>query len=285
VRNTLTVRPLDPGMQEPEKVRPFVSRTSELADELVILIHGYHNSFEKAGRSYERFQELLGRSPIAFQRLGPVWEFHWPGDHPWGAISLASYATRIPDAAAAGGRLADFLEERPRRQTFHIIAHSLGCRVALSAIRQIRETTDYDGARIGQVFLLAAAVPARFCEDALGRPFRRPFERSSEHVFFSRRDRALRAAPVGHFVYGERGQGPAVGLEGMPTDRWATRNDMNLGHSDYWKSPQVARAIAAAFAPASWRALQGRSLPSSGAQTRKIEAKPPPSQRIARRAA
>ena len=273
-------------MQEPQKVRAHVLPTSD-ADEVIILIHGYNNSLDKADRSYQRFQDLLRHCSVrGSERLGPFWEFHWPGDHPLGVISLATYACRIPDAGRSGDRLAAFLAKKSSSQTIHLVAHSLGCRVALSAIAKIRELQadeEYAGARIGQVFLLAAAVSERLCERKESRPFSASFEYSREHVFFSGWDAALRAAPFGQYFYGERGQ--AVGRKGMPQGRWATQFNTGLGHSEYWTSPSVAQDIAATLLPGSWKPKPKRLVGGQGRDVRELESLALPSRSVERRVA
>ncbi len=239
-----------------------------LAD-LLILIHGYNTTKAEAEDLYKRFQEqlvkLLGGG---LGRAGEVWEFHWPGDHPSSIISMFSYGARVPVATKSGEHLAHYLaNELKSHQTVNIVAHSLGCRVALSAIREVRQLRErgaYRGAKIGQVFLLAAAVPVPFC--TMDAPeYSEPFPGSSEHVFYSRRDFILLSGfCFGQGSYGE--PGPAVGRNGEPVDRWSTRSDMHIGHTRYWSASHVARAISAGFKPAWWRRdLPRRWLPESGA--------------------
>lgn len=221
------------------------------ARRLVILIHGFKNSRDDAANAYADWRSALSASlpTSADKRLGDVWEFYWPGDHENWIISRATYPVRVPVAQNAGPLLArDFLAMLQPHQSVYLVAHSLGCRVALEAIRWIRKERKagrYDGARVDAVFLLAAAVPVPFCEFGADEEtqFPVPYAGSGEHVFFSRNDKVLRRLFVpGQLIYGE--PGPAVGLHGAPeTNRWTSRKPTEHGHSDYWTSEHVLRKI------------------------------------------
>lgn len=231
--------------------RLYISEGDQTHDRLVILIHGFNNSREDAERAYRKFQRALDKSlpPGWRERLGPIWQYHWPGDHPSGIISAMTYSTRVPVAQQAGPLLArEFIAKLQPDQSVYLVAHSLGCRVALEAVRWIRSERAqdrYGGASVDAVFLLAAAVPMRFCElsadDAT--EFPKALEGSEEHVFFSAEDRALGWwFTPGQYAYGEPGR--AVGLHGEPpVNRWASRKDTRHGHGDYWTSPHVTSKI------------------------------------------
>ncbi|WP_405776014.1 alpha/beta hydrolase [Streptomyces sp. NBC_01538] len=211
---------------------------------IIILVHGFQNSEERATRSYEEFMDRLSDAirPSRIDALGSFWQYHWPGDHPKRFISTVTYAARISDAREAGRLLAMFLSGMKRTQEVILIGHSLGCRVILEAARFTRDDSSYRGAKIRKTFLLAAAVPIEMC--TAGRIFDWRLEDSEEYVFWSRKDRALgRVFQTGQYLYGE--PGTAVGRHGMPIDRWTPRTmRTGLGHSDYWSSFNVAQRIA-----------------------------------------
>lgn len=252
-RYTLTVR--SPHLKEAllDNVKPVAPNPrAEAASRVVLLVHGFANSTDEAKNGFGRFvNNLRPLSPTrSLERFGTLWELHWPGDHPLGwwkpldkAYTLATYAARIRVAKEAGSRLAAYLEARDRRQTVHIVAHSLGCRVTLHAIRGIRERGEaYPGARIGHVFLLAPAVPVPDClPNDLSRLYHSRWRRSSEHVFFSARDAALRASRTMQWLAGDHGQ--AVGVAGAPLDRWTSTEDTKLGHTRYWRSATIAEPV------------------------------------------
>lgn len=212
------------------------------APRLVILVHGYQNDITKAGGSFGRFRAAL-RGALALRSetaLGAFWEFHWPGDDERYPLSVLGYPTRVHLADGAGDRLGEFLADLDPRQEVHLVAHSLGCRVALAAARRVRRTNAYAGACLGHVLLFAAAVPMGQCVDEQGRPFRPPMPVRGEQVYYSRSDRVLRHVfAVGQSAAGERGA-VAVGREGGPPGRWLTTTNTGLGHSDYWGSYEVA---------------------------------------------
>jgi pimeloyl-ACP methyl ester carboxylesterase len=123
-----------------------------------------------------------------------------------------------------------------------LVAHSLGCRVALETVKSIRrEGGTYRGARIRALCLLAAAVPTDLCEGDRS-PFTETLADCKEHVLHSTRDRVLLLAfGTGQFAYGEKGI--AAGLRGAPLHRWYRTMSTGLGHSRYWSSYDVAEHV------------------------------------------
>jgi pimeloyl-ACP methyl ester carboxylesterase len=245
VVNVLSVRSDSPGQQNMRTVRRESGADEALrAPHLVILIHGYQNSKAKASKSFARFRAGVRTTMwVGSERsFGEFWEFHWPGSHPVSAISVATYSARVGPAILAGTYLADFLDTLKPNQTVDIVAHSLGCRVALETIsRRALHPAPGGGARIRQVHLLAAAVPAPQC--VAGEPLERQAAEDEQYVYYSMHDRALSIGfPLGQRIYGERGA--AVGRDGSPDGRWTSRIDTQLGHSDYWPSLFVAADVA-----------------------------------------
>jgi pimeloyl-ACP methyl ester carboxylesterase len=258
----LSVRPVLPGQVQPVPVAQPAFATKPQAPRLLILIHGFNTTEAEAEERYRKFQdELSGALAGRLGLVGEVWEFHWPGNHPIPEMSDLSYGPRVPIATLSGRELADYLAGLGSHQAVNIVAHSLGCRVALAAIQEIRRMHDngaYNGATIGQVFLMAAAVPVLFCQAT--REFPTPAPGSSEHVLYSRRDLILLAGfRLGQRDLGEPGN--AVGRNGEPIYRWSTRSDMRIDHGDYWTASRVARIIGAIFKPGTWRSLPQQGLP------------------------
>jgi len=208
----------------------------------VLLVHGYNNTPKIAERSYRNILEKLGLPPHY-----AVWQLLWPSTHPLGAISLATYPARVPAAENCGWLVAEkFISTLGRERTVYIVAHSLGCRLVLDAIKWIREHPSPDLPHIAGVFLLAAAVPVRMCVLHGEAPFRRPLPNSKEYVFYSGRDFALSVGfRPGQYLLGDPNErGPAVGRHGHPSvGRWNGRKGTKLGHSSYWRSETVAGEI------------------------------------------
>jgi pimeloyl-ACP methyl ester carboxylesterase len=259
--NELTVRSNIFGETISDRVQVKGSSLDYLAPRLVILIHGFQNSTEKARRSYEGFRGALRAALWLGDEnvLGSFWEFHWPGDHPSGIVSLATYSVRVPEAREAGRLLADHLATMNERQEVVLVAHSLGCRVALEAVKFVRGNHSYRGASIRAVCLMAAAVPDILCVGE-GRPFALNLSGCTEHILFSARDRVLLLAfSVGQYLYGEKGT--AVGLHGTPRGRWPRTMSTTLGHSGYWSSFHVAEYIGTALGQGTWNLLREDFLP------------------------
>lgn len=261
-----------------------------IADRLVILIHGYQNSAVKAERSYLDFRAAMrdAIAPGRERQLGPYWEFHWPGNHHRGLISLATYSVRVPIALIAGERLARwFLNGLDKGdQRVILVGHSLGCRVALEAVKTIRQMGDeYKGARIEAVFLLAAAVPQECCRrTGDNKWYPNAYEGSVEHVFHSENDRALGLAfRAGQFGFGE--DGAAVGRDGRPQDRWESEVDTQLDHGEYWSSKYVAETIGWLLRLRNLRPLPIHLVPAeaSGGPRRRLETQRPAEHRLDRR--
>lgn len=268
--NQLSLRSLVRGRRLADRVEVRGSLRELRAPRLTLLVHGWNNSVRQASESFEAFAALLREGGGSSQALGALWELHWPSDHPSGMLTLGTYPIRVADAQSAGRLLADFLaDELSPWQEVRLVGHSLGCRVALETVRWVRADASYAGARIGKVVLLAAAVPQVFCSDA-NYPFAAP-SLGRQHVFWSRRDRALGLKfDAGQRLYGEPGQ--AVGRNGLPPGRWNSTTHTGLGHSDYWRSGDVARQVATQLrGSVMTTAPAQRSLPAGGAEARRPE--------------
>lgn len=249
--NELTVRGPEGGPRVLDDVKMNGSRLEWNSPRIILLIHGYHNDPDTARDSWQAFKSaMMGslwlRSESA---LGSIWGFQWPGDHPNKLRSFLSYPSRPQDAREAGRLLAKHLAKHTSsKQEIFVVAHSLGCRVALETVKYIRlDHQPYAGATVKGIYLLAAAVPESFCD-----PLREPpvFARATtptEHIFHSSRDHALGIAfDQGQRHYGEPGR--AVGRLGAPArERWASRHYTGLGHGDYWSSSSVAEFVGASI--------------------------------------
>ena len=163
-------------------------------------------------------------------------------------LSALAYPLQIDVARDSAARLASYLTEpmgRPLR--LHIVAHSLGCLVALELVRLLERCTGHD-VLVHSMLLMAAAVPQGLCITGYdpyghGRPQR-------DYVLHSGQDKVLRYT----FRTGQRfaeyaGRAPepliggayriAVGHDGGPTNRWTPRPMTGHNHGDYWLSPTV----------------------------------------------
>jgi pimeloyl-ACP methyl ester carboxylesterase len=251
--NTLSVRTRPKRGSIAGRVQWDGSAVDLFATRLVILVHGFNNSTSEATESYGSMIGQLHRNLPAggLTRLGPIWEFHWPGDQASRSLPVAmikGYKKSLAEVERVGELLAQFLARRPRWQRVSIVAHSMGCRVTLEALKHARVyagSGTYPGARIRGILLLAAAVPVRQCRlDEPALHYATPLSGCAERVLYSRSDLVLRCAfPLGQPLRSPE-RGPAVGLTGDPALRWRSRSPTGLGHGDYWKSPRVATEIA-----------------------------------------
>ena len=208
---------------------------------VVILIHGFNTAPDAAERAFRAFTNRL----VAWIRADDIWEFHWPGDHPNIWKSKATYSSRATEAPSIGERLGEFITRRLHNKQVILVAHSLGCRIALEATLQVHaEIPSEDRPPIIHTFLLAAAVPSPMCEPLTGK-FTAPLAGSREHAFFSPDDKVLSLffEPGQGFV-GPLEVGQAVGLRGRPgPERWHEPWNTWLDHNEYWTDGRVSDEV------------------------------------------
>ena len=201
----------------------------------LLLIHGFNNSYDEARFKYAVFRHLLtdcGLEPL------PVIELHWPGDGHLGPLSFASYPTEIRPARLSGAALATWIREESGPADFAVVTHSLGGRVILEAIENLR--THGGAEKIRAVCLMAAAVRVDAIEDETFGP--KFDDHISWRILHSTRDGVLRwAFPIGQTVGGDGFFPRAVGRAGDP-DAWPERlPGLGYGHGDYWSSKSDVR--------------------------------------------
>lgn len=217
----------------PGPVSPFGQR------QIVILVHGYANDQPTASGSYQACINNLTSlpAPASTDLPSPIFKFYWPGDTRIRLFSALSYPWEISYATDSGQRLAEFLAGLAgpggTPVLVHIIAHSLGNRVALEMLEA------FDATKGNVVFasfsLMAAAVPIKRVKDptqletAANRPAR-------TQALFSTSDLVLHLAfPLGETVAGDGFFPQAVGRFGNPPGVWTRTQQMSgYGHSDYW---------------------------------------------------
>jgi hypothetical protein len=132
-----------------------------------VLIHGYNNHEGEAAAAYLGFRE---REYALFADLAPgalearLADAFWPGDAAWPGpldwLDFLFYPAAVPIArSAAPGPLAEAIRRIPCVVVVDIVAHSLGCRLALEVLKELRAN---GGPAIGRVCLMAAAVPLEY---------------------------------------------------------------------------------------------------------------------------
>lgn len=234
------------------------------AHRCVIFIHGFANTPWKAEKSYAWKQAQLAAAFASAD--GPdvrteYFAFHWPGDHPHKSENILTFSARVGTAAAAGQALATglLLAWRPRGDLV-LVAHSLGCRVALACVSTmatfIAAGAAPDGPRLTAVILMAGAVPVDEC--APGNPvFGDRYPETWYTNLFSPRDKALKGFVVGQ--HGVDRAAEAIGLHGHPwPGRWDGRLNTELDHGQYWESTVTGEAAASGAGPVQTKELRER---------------------------
>ena len=211
-----------------------------------VLVHGYNNNDGEAAqaylgfrkRGYEEFPALL---PGALEtRLADA---YWPGDADWPGpldfLDFLFYPRAVPVAVGTAPVLAAAIRSIPGLVSIDVIAHSLGCRVALQAIGELLAS----GPRVERVCLMAGAVPVEFLQgDGRYEPVLRALlaQGTPVRVLHSRADLVLRFAfPPGQAAAFEPSlqalglYGPTPGMPGFGANI-SERRIPGAGHSDYW---------------------------------------------------
>ena len=255
---------------------------------LVIFVHGYNND---RLTNEERLGPILNalRRHVRPDLESDVVSFTWPANvtsKRW--VSGPSYPLKVGVAKDSGASMAAaLLDLRSRgRYRVRIVAHSLGCLVALQAAADLRETD-----LVEDLVLLGAAVPEGLCTP--GAPFAGPLARRHEHVLFSEQDEILggNAFPAGQLVAVMLGKQAvatgtgrtAVGLSGGPAGRWAKEViPRSVTHTGYWHDPDVVLTVAPYLGRPSERCPRNRSLASARPRVRRHSAYRMPSRHTSR---
>lgn len=212
----------------------------------VIMIHGFANSVEAADTKYSGFaRELdLVSWPRAAHDYATFFGFHWPGSHRLPGIDQLTYPARVTAASNSGQALAQLLLTLSPETEVILVAHSLGCRVLLAALRTLAKAKNATcRPNVVGAHLLAAAVPVADCGTTGRFEHRQPGARYA--IYYSRRDLALLPMTfgVGQWLFDRHAE--AVGRYGLPMPpRWDQRIDTGLGHRRYWSSSPVAESVA-----------------------------------------
>lgn len=231
--------------------------------QIVLLFHGYNDSFAVAGQSYASF---LQNFPAAGNPLRDKWQpaihpCYWPGDKAWGFLSPAGFPLEMAPARQSAAIFANFLStlHAPAGGTLdlYFIAHSLGNRVVLELISAL-ESMKAAGQLSSQIqfkgfCMMAAAVPVPMVEPS-GHLFRAAIASATRRTLYSRADTVLHFAfPVGETAALEGFFPTAIGRFGQPPSDWTAEAEMFISpsrgynHGDYWSQPNTIPQISAFF--------------------------------------
>ncbi len=230
--------------------------------DLVLAIHGYNVGRSEGQRKLLSFLGFMRRSVQSSSCVAAVL---WPGDANLpGVLRALSYPTEERQADDTARRVVECLETNVGREAVvHIVAHSLGSRVALEACRRLAGRATGVRFQIGAVGVMAAAVVA----DSLARrDLYNPGVGVADRVgvLSSTADTTLRYAfGVGHLAGGLFGGGstgtqrPALGLVGpRPSVDGVVHRPVGssgVNHSDYLPSgPALPGSTSSAQRAAGW---------------------------------
>lgn len=244
---------------------------------LTFFVHGFNNAESTA---LDRWDDEVWRGIRHWTKapVGTVVLFFWPGDtDTLKAISGSLYPRKVQVAIDAGTELGKYIKDiagQNKGLEVRFVGHSLGCRVVLSAVRELaREPAVVP---VVGTLLMGAAVPEGDCSGS-GQWHRRISEAfsamadesrepSKEIVLYSPDDAILNKV----FATGEklarlsgvRSEKPyeAVGLKGNPTERWDERKLCAVKHDKYLTDLKALRYVAELFGPLTHRPLD-ESLP------------------------
>lgn len=189
----------------------------------LLAIHGYNNTETQVLTSYTRF---LGNIKTPFTA------FSWPGgDHP------IEFVAAVIRAGESGYRFRDLLTMRYMKygKLDSVITHSLGARVALTALK--------DGyVQVDKLILMAPAVD----DDALSNEFASvPGQCRTVDILYSKWDSVLNFAfPIGDVLGNHRALGFSGPSSKLPSN--VTSHDCSAfiqEHSDYLKVPQSSDLV------------------------------------------
>jgi len=234
---------------------------------IVLFVHGYNVPASAADASYKSFTDRL----VQIYGVGNVLVldlltgFYCPGDVSLGPLSFASYPWEIATAKASATRLADFVATLSGPSgsflDLDVVAHSLGCRVALETMLGLVPRLPGLRIRLNVVCLMAGAVPVDqlLPGGRLAPAAAIPAVVRHLVVLHSTGDSVLHYAfPPGELAAGEGfatalgrfGPPPQLGAEHWPVDQ--------LDHNQYWIEDVPARLVANALALDVVRRVIGR---------------------------
>lgn len=253
----------------------------------LVLVHGFNNTESDAATAYLGFRNRqIELYPEQLEKTIENYfgDAFWPGDADWWWIfdkaDFLVYPVSVHMALKAGGELYAMLQRMPNLQELDIIAHSLGCRVALEALLLLRKR---GLPRVRSICLMAAAVPAEMLEPS-GRFHELLVQLGSEgtriEVLHSDSDTVLHYAfPPGQAAAGV-GEGSlrALGRVGVTTIMPWAGSSLNgesvpgAKHGDYWGHSGTEPSKAATKAAGKFLGL-GATARELG-MARKIQAPP-----------
>ncbi|RRS06497.1 alpha/beta hydrolase [Pseudoalteromonas sp. J010] len=197
------------------KLVSSISDKMNKQSKLVLLIHGFNNSYEEANLSFEYIKSHLNsKSDSKFIFIEVYWDglFKGPFSSP---LPLAYWFDSLTYSNIAGQvGLRKLLNRLPHNTNLTIITHSRGAGVAFSAISNpvydkhiiVPEFEDYAGDNISSLNIVAIA-PAVGNGHPLGDPSSILNQNSRVFIGFNENDPALQKSKVGSGKFGDTSLG------------------------------------------------------------------------------
>jgi esterase/lipase superfamily enzyme len=183
-RNAIRNYPFLPRLDRFEELDETNLAEQVQGKHVLILVHGFRNSLEKVGASYQRvLQGLIDSSLMGESGYGIVLGFTWPGFE-----TALGFFPAVPSANRSAGFFRQLLELASRNaRTVDVQTHSLGARVALQTLAGGTEGF------IDNLMLTAAAVDDEVLEP--GQEFHAALVTCRRClVYHTERDRTLKIA-------------------------------------------------------------------------------------------
>lgn len=212
---------------------------------LLLLVHGYNDPIADAAQSYRAWKQLqvdLGGIP-----LRNVVAVYWPGSN-WERFAV--YIQAVSTAKEAARRLATELRHAAAGiglLRVRIVAHSLGSRLVVEMMEELREQAE-PRLVVERLVVMAAAVPTRRL--APGQVLRDGLDGTGVSFLslFSGDDSVLRFAfPIGESLAGggffpvALGRRRWQGGEAIGAPRLTQDEVVGAGHGDYWGGKESTR--------------------------------------------
>lgn len=263
---------------------------------LTVFVHGFNTDELKALKRWDK-QIWPGVHKLLKRQTSDVMLFFWPSySKSFMVFSPVLYPRVVPIAISAGVELGKYLTDIAERNPglqLQFVGYSLGCRVVLSAVKQLSEERKVPVVR---VLLMGAAVPEGDCtadgrwpdkvSDLFGVAQGQEVSRNSDVILHSGDDEVLGKT----FRVGERwarkrglestGSVEAVGLKGGPRTspaRWTQKVELrSIKHEAYLRDERALQHVAALFGT-----LLARQLAELSEGKRFLDAQQPDERRLA----
>ncbi|HEY9104803.1 hypothetical protein [Chitinimonas sp.] len=237
------------GLAQPPYVLANPGPLKALRQRVILLMPGYNVSDAKAHRELRHFEDHLRR--VASQLSPHVGWLLWPGDWSVPLLRGAAYPFKLARTAAIGEAVAAFVAENFRgvdARTIEVVlvAHSLGCKVALEAAEGLRQALPWMNPSQLKLFLMGAAVASEEVASG-GRLYQAARYSDARGVLHSSSDWILQTAfRAGQAVTPRQPwRSAAVGVRGEPAGTWTYSEPMaGYGHGAYWNSRACAEHFA-----------------------------------------